>query len=379
MAQGKNILFLVSSMQGGGAERVAALLCNFWAKEGHDVVLMPTFSGRGECVYPLDKNVRLEYLADRVGSKSRAHWNGVQRLLALRHVMQEIQPDAVVSFLTHVNVAALIAAIGLPFPVVVSERTNPALFPLNRFWSRGRRLLYRRARRVVVQTSLVEEWIEANCPAARIDVIPNPVVLPLPVGEPRVLPETIVRENRSLLLAVGRLGGEKGFDRLLDAFERVAMENSDWDLVILGEGVERAFLETQITKLGLSGRAHLPGRVGNLGDWYNRADVYVLSSHFEGFPNTLIEAMAHGVSAVSMDCASGPADIITSGKNGLLVPPETGVTGLSKALSSLMGNPILRKSMGNAAICVRERFAIERVARQWDDAIGGQVKLSSSV
>ncbi|WP_404363723.1 glycosyltransferase family 4 protein [Marinobacter sp.] len=370
MAQSKKILFLVSSMQGGGAERVAALLCNYWVEAGHQVVLMPTFSGRGECLYPLDERVRLEYLADRVGSKSKARWNGVRRLLALRLVMWEFQPDAVVSFLTHVNVAALIAASGLSFPVVVSERTNPALFQLSRFWTFGRRLLYRRASSVVVQTSLVGEWVTANCPGARIEVIPNPVVFPLPAGEPRLSPETLVGEDRSLLLAVGRLGPEKGFDRLLDAFQRVAREYPAWDLAILGEGPERAALEKQITDLGLAGRVHLPGRAGNLGDWYDRADVYVLSSHFEGFPNTLVEAMAHGVAAVSMDCATGPADIITPGRDGLLVPPETGAAGLAKALSSLMADPELRESMAAEAVDVREHFAIERVARQWNDVMG---------
>ncbi|NMT65228.1 glycosyltransferase family 4 protein [Marinobacter orientalis] len=374
MAQSKKILFLVSSMQGGGAERVAALLCNYWAEAGHDIVLMPTFSGRGECLYPLDEKVRLEYLADRVGSTSKARWNGFRRLLALRHVMQEFRPDAVVSFLTHVNVAALIAATGLPFPVVVSERTNPALFQLSRFWALGRRLLYRRARSVVVQTSLVREWVEANCPGARIDVIPNPVVFPLPAGEPRISPATAVGGDHSVLLAVGRLGPEKGFDSLLDAFQGAAAENPGWNLVILGEGPERAALEQQVIDLGLSGRAHLPGRVGNLGDWYDRADLYALSSHFEGFPNTLVEAMAYGVPPVSMDCATGPVDIITPGKDGLLVAPETGTPGLEKALSTLMGDPVLRKSLATEAIDVRERFAIERVARQWSGVIGLEVE-----
>lgn len=374
MAQIKKILFLVSSMQGGGAERVAALLCNYWAEAGHQVVLMPTFSGRGECLYPLNEQVRLEYLADRVGSTSGARWNGIRRLLALRSVMREFQPDAVVSFLTHVNVAALIVATGLPFPVVVSERTNPALFQLSRFWTLGRRLLYRRARSVVVQTRLVGEWVEANCPGAHIDMIPNPVVFPLPAGEPRFSPETTVGGERSVLLAVGRLGPEKGFDTLLVAFQGLVAENPGWDLVILGEGPERVALEQQVIDFGLSGRVHLPGRVGNLGDWYDRADLYVLSSHFEGFPNTLVEAMAYGVPSVSMDCAAGPADIITPGKDGLLVAPQTGAPGLEKALSSLMGDPVLRQSLATEAVRIRARFAIERVARQWSEVMGLNVE-----
>jgi glycosyltransferase involved in cell wall biosynthesis len=366
----KKILFLVSSMQGGGAERVAALLCNHWTERGHEVVLMPTFSGRGECLYPLNEKVRLDYLADRVGSTSSARWNGLRRLLILRQVMREFKPDAVISFLTHVNVAAILAATGLPCSVVVSERTNPALFELSRFWSLGRHLLYRRARCVVVQTGQVRGWVEANCPGTRVEVIPNPVVFPLPAGEPKVSPVSEVGTGRSVLLAVGRLGPEKGFDRLLQAYGGLATENPEWDLVIVGEGPERSALERQVVELGLGGRVHLPGRIGNLGDWYERADLYALSSHFEGFPNTLAEAMAYGLPSVSMDCATGPSDLITHGRDGLLVPPEDDAYGLGLALSALMKDPVLRSSMGAEAANIRERFDIERVVEQWNEVTG---------
>lgn len=357
-------------MEGGGAERVAALLCNHWAESGHEVVLMPTFSGRGGCIYPLNEKVRLEYLADKVDSTSRARWNGLRRLLMLRQVMREFKPDAVISFLTHVNVASIVAAIGLPCSVVVSERTNPALFELSKFWALGRRLLYRRARCVVVQTAQVRRWVEANCPGARVELIPNPVVFPLPAGEPKVSPVSKVGTARSILLAVGRLGPEKGFDRLLHAFGGLAPENPEWDLVIVGEGPERSTLERQVIELGLAGRVHLPGRIGNLGDWYERADLYALSSYFEGFPNTLAEAMAYGLPAVSTDCATGPSDLITQGSDGLLVPPEDGASSLRGALSSLMKDPVLRATMGAKAVNVRERFAIERVVEQWNEVTG---------
>lgn len=366
----KKILFLVSSMQGGGAERVAALLCNHWAERGHEVVLMPTFSGRGECLYPLNEKVRLEYLADKVGSTSNARWNGLRRLLILRRVMREFKPDAVISFLTHVNVAAILAATGLPCSVVVSERTNPALFQLSRFWALGRRLLYRRARCVVVQTAQVKRWVEANCPGAGVEVIPNPVVFPLPAGEPRVSTLSEIGTERLVLLAVGRLGQEKGFDRLLHAYGGLAPANPEWDLVIVGEGPERSALERQVIELGLADRVHLPGRIGNLGDWYERADLYALSSHFEGFPNTLAEAMAYGLPAVSMDCATGPSDLITHGGDGLLVPPEDDAYGLGLALSALMKDPVLRSSMGAEAAKIRQRFDIEKVVEQWNEVTG---------
>jgi len=364
------ILFLVSSMQGGGAERVAALLSNHWVAHGHEVILMPTFSGRGECLYPLDERVRLEYLADRVGTTRKTPWSIVRRLLAMRSMVHEWRPDGVVSFLPHVNVAAILAAWGLKVPVMVSERIYPPAMPLRPVWPRLRRWTYPWAATVVMQTRRGADWLAGECPRARGAVIPNPCVYPLPLAQPRLAPEDWVGPARRVVLAVGRLDEQKGFAGLLDAFTRLATRFRDWDLVILGEGEERMALAARIEKQGLAGRVVLPGRVGNPGDWYRRAELYVMSSRFEGFPNTLVEAMAHGVPAVSFDCETGPAEILRDGVDGYLVPPEQGADGLVRAMAVLMEDDETRRSMGNAAVAVRERFSPERVMAAWDGVLG---------
>ena len=368
---GKHILFVVSSMQGGGAERVAALLSNHWVSNGHDVTLIPTFSGRGECLYPLDGRVRLGYLADRVKSiVRRSPWNAVKRFLALRKVIREAQPDIIVSFLVHVNVVALVATLGLRVPLVVSERTDPRFFVIGRFWALGRRLTYWRAKWVVVQTEDVRGCIEIDCYGARAVVVPNPVVWPVSATEPTVHSEQVMREGRRLLLAVGRLGQEKGFDLLIKAFAAVANEAPDWDLVILGEGSEREDLEAQRDALGLGDRTYLPGHVGNVGDWYERADLYVLSSRYEGFPNALVEAMAYGVPAVALDRSAGPRNIIRHEVDGLLVPVVEGPEGIAKALKKLMTNESARRRFAERARDVRDRFSMEKVATMWGEILG---------
>ncbi len=364
------ILFLVSSMQGGGAERVAALLCNHWAVQGHEVTLMPTFSGRGECLYPLDERVRLDYLADRVGRPIRSVFNKVRRYGALRRAIREIDPEIIVSFLPHVNVAAVLSVWELRIPVVVSERTYPPAVPLGRVLEALRWFAYPRATGVVVQTQRSLDWLRGCCPKARGRVISNPVVYPLPRGRPILETDSVVGDAKRVMLAVGRLGEEKGFDQLLSAFAALAPLRSEWDLVLLGEGPERERLEEQREGLGLSGRVHLPGRAGNPGDWYARADCYVMSSRFEGFPNALLEAMAHGLPAVSFDCETGPADIIRHGVDGYLVPPAEGAAGLSRAMEAVMQDKGRRQRMGNAAISVRERFSPERVMAAWDEVLG---------
>lgn len=364
------ILFLVSSMEGGGAERVAALLSNHWVAQGHQVTLMPTFSGRGDCSYALDERVRLDYLADRVGSRSGSPLNKLRRMMALRRAIRDEPPAVVLSFLPHVNVAAVVASLGLRVPVVVSERIYPPAMPLGAVLERLRRWAYARATKVVVQTEETREWLACSCPGARVHVIANPLVYPLPQSQPRVDPDHIVGHARPLALAVGRLEKQKGFDLLIAAFQRLSRKYSTWDLAILGEGIERPQLERYIESLGLTDRIFFAGRAGNLADWYTRADFYVMSSRFEGFPNTLLEAMAYGLPAVSFDCQAGPRDIIRDGVDGLLVAPDAGVSGLSAAMERLMGNGELRRQMSDEAVSVRERFALEQIAAQWDVVLG---------
>lgn len=356
-------------MHAGGAERVAALLCNAWASAGHDVVLMPTYSNRGDCVYLLDRRVSLEFLADVVGVKTNKAGGRLLRFVKLRGYIKGFDPHVVISFLTHVNVVAILASAGMRIPVIVSERAYPPKLSLHWGWSVMRRVTYRRASSVVAQTNVTKDWLERHCPGSNVEVIPNPIVLPLPECEPVIHPRTAVAPDRKLMLAVGRLAPEKNFTLLLDVFARLVKKFPQWDMAILGEGPERQSLEAKWIALGLQSRVFMPGRVGNVGAWYKRADLYVMSSLYEGFPNTLLEAMAHGAPPVSFDCQTGPSEIIHHGQNGLLVPLAGGADGLVSELEGLMTNESRRKFMGKAAEDVRRRFEMAKIETLWDKMI----------
>jgi glycosyltransferase involved in cell wall biosynthesis len=167
-----------------------------------------------------------------------------------------------------------------------------------------------------------------------------------------------------VLLAVGRLSQEKGFDLLLESWSTLANHQPHWRLVILGEGPERASLEAQIQALGLDRAVLLPGRAGNVSDWYRRADLFVLSSRFEGFPNVLAEAMASGLAVVSTDCPTGPAAIVRDGVDGLLVPMNQPAA-LREALARLMHDDAMRASMAQCASQIAGRLELEVVAGRW--------------
>lgn len=246
----------------------------------------------------------------------------------------------IISFLTDVNVAVVLSSLRLPATTIVTERSYPGLMPLPNWLNGLRRRLYRKASVVVGQTQAAAQWLKTEIPSANIQIMPNALTLPVNSDQPHWSPESFVHDSKRLILGVGRLSREKGFAELVRAYALLSEEvRSASQLVILGEGPERRALEQQMQALGLVGDVCLPGAVGNLSDWYEQADVFVLSSQFEGFPNALLEAQAHGAACVSFNCLAGPADLIDHGRTGLLVDPEAGAPGLAKAIEELFSRP----------------------------------------
>lgn len=351
-------------MEGGGAERVAALLSNAWAGKGHDVILMPTFSGRGGCVYTLSGSVQLIFLSDLIEQDS----GKFSRLAALRAFIKTEAPDVIISFLPHVNCAAILAAWGLRIPVIASERSYPPLSRhlLSRPYRLLRRILYPAAAALVGQTEVASKWLRARARRTAIATIANPVILPLPVTEPSVAPEIVVGKERKLILWAGRLGDEKRPDILIDAFSRMAAEAPDWDVAMLGDGPLRNAMQERIEARGMNERIFLPGFVGNLSDWYRRAELFVMTSSFEGFPNTLLEAMAHGTASIAFDVPTGPAELSAKGRRLHLLPDNDQVSRLAEALADLTFHDTIRQAFAHTAAETRQTYSMTAILAQWD-------------
>lgn len=361
-----NLLIFIHSLSSGGAERVTTNLANHWAAQGWYVTVVTLTSSESD-FYQLHSAVRRLGLdvAGRSGNAAAGIAANLRRVVALRRVLRDVQPDVAVAMMSTANVLLALASLGLKCVVCVgSERTHPPMIPLGRAWEALRAKLYRRLGAVVALTGESAQWLHQHTSARRVPVIPNAVPWPLPVQAPVVALPPVV-DGRRMLLAVGRLGEEKGFHYLIQAFQQLADTFPDWQLAILGEGSQRPTLEAQVAAAGLQARVSLPGRAGNVGQWYEAADLYVMSSRFEGFPNTLAEAMAHGLPAVSFDCDTGPRDIIRHEIDGLLVPPGD-VPALTAALRRLMGDDALRHRLGERACEARERFSMPRVAGMWE-------------
>lgn len=354
-------------MQGGGAERVAALLANAWAACGHNVTLMPTFSARGECVYPLHEAVHLDFLSDHCEPCAGRR----ARLMMLRRFIRSFSPDVIVSFLPHVNVAALLSAMGTGVPVIACERSYPPLLvpPLPLSYRVLRRLTYPTATALLAQTPATENWLRRRAPWTQTAIIANPVLLPMTDAEPAVSPSTLIHPSTRVLLWVGRMDIAKRPDLAIEAFASLAQRHPEWALVMLGDGPLRTGLQASVAASGLGERIFLPGFVGNLGTWYRRSDIYVMSSSTEGFPNSLLEAMAHGVASVAFDVPTGPAELSHDGQRLLLLPDNDHIARLSAALQLLMTDTDGRHGLAERARVAAETYSQERILAQWDELL----------
>ncbi len=350
----------------GGAERTAANLANAWQERGWEVNIV-TVADATDNPYLLSENVEIIPLG--LAGRSRNFAQGLianlRRITALRRRVRAYAPDFVLGMMPMSNILVALACVGTKSLTIGSERSYPPQAPIGHLWSLVRRLAYGRLDVVTGQTEEAAVWLRTHTWARRVTVIPNAVRWPLPTQAPIIAPASVVPDGASLIVAAGRLAELKGFDRLIEAFSRIAPAHPSWSLAIIGEGPERPRLEQSIERLGLTSRVALPGHAGNLADWYARASLFALTSRYEGFPNVLLEAMSYGLPAVSFDCDVGPRNIVREGKDGFLVPVGD-VEGLADKMSLLADDEVLRRRMGRAATDVRTRFAPQRILQEWD-------------
>ncbi|MBU6478528.1 MAG: glycosyltransferase family 4 protein, partial [Xanthomonadaceae bacterium] len=346
---------------GGGAERVMTLLANAWVERGNEVTLITLASDRTDR-YPLDPAVRRIAL-DVAGNSAHvlaAIGHNIVRIRALRRAIATSRPDAVISFIAESNVRVLIAAAGLRVPVIISERTALNGHHMRGVWRTLRRWSYPRATAIVAQTRRCAMELEALA-RRQVDVIANPVSI-----ESRLDGAAGGgRASGHTLLAVGRLSPEKGFDLLIEAFAQVAPRHPGWNLVILGEGPLRDELARRVAEHNLAGRISLPGFDAHVRGAMRCADLFVLSSRYEGFPNALLEAMTEGLACVSFDCDAGPRELIDHRSNGWLVPAGD-VRALAAALDALMGDADLRAQLGRRARDVGATYSLATILDQWN-------------
>jgi GalNAc-alpha-(1->4)-GalNAc-alpha-(1->3)-diNAcBac-PP-undecaprenol alpha-1,4-N-acetyl-D-galactosaminyltransferase len=371
------LTFVVSSLTCGGIERVTVWLSSGLAARGHQVTVI-TFADESRDFFRLPQNVSRKALGIGHGPPTPL-WRLItvtaRRLARIRQAVQSSAPDVVISRAVQVSVPTLLAVRGLGYPVIITEHGDK---PLRRdaaspwswrkwLWYRLRRLCYSSAFTVVSVSRAIDghfSWLSTH----RRAVIYNPFP-PIESGVPRA-----AAPDRPRLVSMGRLSHVKGFDVLLRAFARIAGRFPEWQLLIVGDGELRDELRRLSDELVLGDQVVFAGAVSEPLATLQQAQLFVMPSRYEGFPNALGEALSCGLPVIAADCPSRPSrvwhpggvrELVRDGVDGLLVPPEDPAA-LAHAMASLMADPEKRQRLASRAREVAERFAFERILDEWE-------------
>jgi N-acetylgalactosamine-N,N'-diacetylbacillosaminyl-diphospho-undecaprenol 4-alpha-N-acetylgalactosaminyltransferase len=350
------VLFVCSSLTGGGAERFVSTVLGFLDRERFAPSLCLL---RGERSYPLPEDVPLSVLG-----KQRP-WHLPRSVARLARLLDALRPEVVLSAFSYpsfVTGNALALARHRPRWVArVASNPDHAESGWLRPWMRR---LYARADLVVANSRALCRRVDLIYPDARRKAryLPNAAdfarldALAAETAEPPP-------RGRLRIASVGRLDPVKRFDLLLDALAHLRAHR-EVELVLCGEGPERERLRRRARRLGLEDRVQLRGFTANPYRWIAASQLFALASDMEGLPNALVEAQGLGLAAVATDCATGPREIVDDGETGLLVPPGN-APALAAAMGALLGDPARRLAMGAAARArTRARFSAPEVTRE---------------
>lgn len=348
----------------GGVERMATSLMNQFAAEGHTISLLTWDRKGAKAFYPMAENITW-YQLDMGNPAVKAGFGlRVKRALRVRECVAAAKPDVILAFQQGAFFSMRLYTTGMGIPVIAAERESPYRFDHLQAGKR-RHLIFQTLRLTPYLTVQCESYRNAYPPYLRdrIVAIPNPVF----PANGQAKPDIADKNGQYRLLCVGRLGYQKNQKVLVTAFAALAAQFPDWVLQLAGEGEDRSWLEDFIASHNLQGRIHMLGAVKDIPALLCDAHLFCLPARWEGFPNALAEALAHGLPSIGYEDCGGVRDLILNGQNGLLAAGNGDVETLQKALAALMSNNARRKVMGLNAVASVQPYQPTQIFAMWND------------
>ena len=336
----------------GGAEKQNVMLANAMAERGHDVTLI-SISADNNC-YQLDERVKYKFLPDRKTNAFRF----VTRYKDIKKELKKINPDITVNFWFQSAYMTAVMKKSVTGKVIYSERGDPGDKEYSGALGTVRKLTLPRIDGFVFQSKGAQRFFDEKVQSRSV-VIPNPVFV-------KASDYQEVNGRRKAIVTVGRLHPQKNHKLLIDAFAQIAGQIPEYSLEIYGDGELKNDLQRKIEDMGLTDRVFLKGTSKQIHKLICDASLFVLSSDYEGLPNTLLEAMALGIPCISTDCRPGGArEIIDDGVNGWIVPRDD-ITSMAKAIVFVLNNENMALSAGEKAERKMKKFQPNIIYDQWE-------------
>lgn len=357
------VLVAIPNLSGGGAERMALQLCDRLAKRGVDVTLL-VHENTGSLNHLLAPSLKIVFCGDK--PYRRRH---LPRLL--RQTIEHARHADVLLAANEGRAGFLLtlASLVTKRPVVAWIHVDWRYFAAQSSWrTRAAMRLYGLAKAIVCVSQGALEGLNSVVAFSnqRTRVIYNGIDV---AGVAQLASKPVAAEHaawfeRPTLVAVGRLDEQKDFASLISAHALLRRQGLDVNLVILGEGGLLDALRAQTRELGTEAHVHFPGFLENPYSYMRRATVFALSSRFEGFGIVLAEAMACEAVIVSVDCPSGPREVLGDGVAGLLVPPGS-VESLATALGNALTDVPLRARLRQGSVLQARMFSLDACTTEW--------------
>jgi len=374
-------VFIIPNLKEGGAERVLVNILKYTSSKSYEKVLV-VYEKKGELFQEVPQNVKIISL-------ERYHREGMGwaflRLRNLIRIFIREKPDFILSFMTEMNLMAIIAAIisGHKNNLIISERTYTKFNILYADWGIFRKfivaylpkILYRMTRKIIAVSNDVATHINRyfGINRKKIVTIYNPLdIEKIKFSSLEDVNDTWFNPEEPIIISVGRLCKAKNFGCLIRAFH-IVRKSIRCRLIILGEGEERAQLESLINRLGIGDNVVLPGFQRNPYKYIKRATVFVLSSLYEGFPNVLSEALACGTPIISTDCHAGPREILDNGKFGLLAPVND-ENKLAEAIIKLLKDEEVQRHFSSIGQERTKDFDVKKIVKEYENVFDEVLK-----
>lgn len=349
----------------GGLERNIIRVANRLSKEGNKVALITFDWETANSFYPIEEEVSWFKVATSRPHQPVSFINRLKLILKIRRALKEMNTSVIICFHHGILARFLLASIFLRVGVVASERNSLTIYDhIKRSKWNLNFLLLAFVKRITVQ---FETYRKTYPPIWRrkIDVIPNPVY----PSNQFANPGERNKDGKYSILTVGRLCTQKNYVSLLKAFAQLEREFPDWELIIIGDGSDQILLHELADKLKINDKVKFVPATDEIFRYYTQAHIFCLPSQWEGFPNSLAEAQAHGLPAVGFKGCAGVSDLIDHERNGLLAQGNGNVESLKEMLQLLMAAPDKRIEFGNIAVQSIQQYAPENIYPLWKKTI----------
>lgn len=354
----KKIIFIISELSEGGTQKTVKQLINKFYNDNFSINII-TFEKKKNYKF-IKKNIKYFNLNKNYQSKNKFYgiFNNINRIILIRRILKKNNKSSIISFLTSTNIISVFANLFLNNKLILSERNDPSRQPINYYWKILRFFFYRFSNKIICNSKQALIYYSKFISLGKLKYIPNYINLK----------NSFKSSQSKIILSIGRMHMQKGFDILIKGFGESKARQLKWKLVLIGNGPEKKKLQNLVKSLNLKDNIQFIN-YSNPFKWYKKASIFALLSRYEGTPNVVLEAASFKLPIILSKGTGGALDFIENNKSGIVLK-DNSKKNIGKCINRLIEDSNLRKKIGYEAFKKIKCFSnIETIYMYWKNII----------